>query len=403
MQDQTPRATILVIDDERGPRESLRMILKTSHEVLSASSGAEALEILRTHTVDLVTLDLNMPGLRGDELMRTLRRDFPGVEIIIITGWGTVDSACEAVRYGIADYIQKPFDVVQVSAAVTRAVLRQIGRRRMVGFLSSLGNTVGRERQVADILSDLDSSPYLHGRLQSAIDEASRRVDRAGEPLRHIQMLEVLAETIEAKDLFMVGHARRVAWYSGLLADRLCLSSEEREHIRIAAFLHDVGKVGVPEELLAKPGPLDSEELDVVQAHSEVGARIVDPLVLGGGVSETIRHHHERFDGRGYPDGLAGEDIPLAARVVQLADVFDAMTSERPYRPARSVEKTVLEIRDCAGSQFDPDLAKEFTALVEGQVSDYPLEALAHVFTGSGPGLARESAVPSMPSRGARS
>jgi putative two-component system response regulator len=401
MQDQPPRATILVIDDEQGPRESLRMILKPAHDVLMAGSGTEALEILRTRAVDLVTLDLNMPGLRGDELMRTLRSDFPEVEIIIITGWGSVDSASEALRFGIADYLQKPFDVVQVSTAVTRAVIRQVGRRRMVGFLESLGNTVGRERQIAEILSDLDSSPYLHGRLQDAIDEASQRVDRAAGPLRHIQMLEVLAETIEAKDLFMVGHARRVTWYAGLLADRLCLSVDEREHVRISSFLHDVGKVGVPEELLAKPGPLDSEELDVVQGHAEVGARIAEPLVLAGGVAEVIRHHHERWDGRGYPDGLSGEDIPLAARIVQLADVFDAMTSDRPFRRACSVEKTLLEIRECAGSQFDPDLAKEFVALIESQASEIPIEALAHVITGSRPILERESAAPSMLSRGA--
>jgi len=400
-QTQNPtRATILIVDDERGPRESLRIILKPTHRVLTASTGTEALEILRTVPVDLVTLDLNMPGLGGDELMRNIRREFPQTEIIVITGWGTVESASEAVRFGIADYIQKPFDVVQVSAAVTRAVVRQTGRRHMVGFLENLGNAVGRERQVADILTDLDTSPYLHGRLQAAVDRANRELDRSEQPVQQLQMLQVLAETIEAKDSFMIGHARRTALYAGLLAERLCLSAEEREHIRISAFLHDVGKVGVPEEVLAKPGPLDSEELDVVKAHAGVGARIVEPLGMPGPVAETIRCHHERWDGRGYPDGLAGDEIPLAARVVQLADVFDAMTSDRPFRRARSREKAILEIRDCAGSQFDPDLAKEFVTLLESQAGDVPMDMLAQAV--SEPALDRAPAALSVQSRGAR-
>jgi putative nucleotidyltransferase with HDIG domain len=400
-QTQSPtRATILIVDDERGPRESLRIILKPTHRILTASGGSEALEILRTVPVDLVTLDLNMPGLGGDELMRTIRREFPQTEIIVITGWGTVESASEAVRFGIADYLQKPFDVVQVSAAVTRAVVRQTGRRHMVGFLENLGNAVGRERQVADILTDLDTSPYLHGRLQSAIDRANRELDHCEQPVQQLQMLQVLAETIEAKDSFMIGHARRTALYAGLLAERLCLSGEEREHIRISAFLHDIGKVGVPEEVLAKPGPLESEELDLVQGHAEVGARIVEPLGMPGPVAETIRHHHERWDGRGYPNALAGDEIPLAARVLQLADAFDAMTSDRPFRRARSREKAILEIRDCAGSQFDPDLAKEFVALLESQAIDVPVDMLARAV--SEPALDRASAVPSVPSGGAR-
>jgi putative nucleotidyltransferase with HDIG domain len=400
-QNQSPtRATILIVDDERGPRESLRIILKPTHRVLIASTGTEALEILRTAPVDLVTLDLNMPGLGGAELMRTIRREFPQIEIIVITGWGTVESASEAVRFGIADYLQKPFDVVQVSAAVTRAVVRQTGRRHMVGFLENLGNAVGRERQVADILTDLDTSPYLHGRLQTAIDRANHELDRSERPVQQLQMLQVLAETIEAKDSFMIGHARRTALYAGLLAERLCLSGAEREHIRIAAFLHDVGKVGVPEEVLAKPGPLESEELDVVKAHAEVGARIVEPLGMPGPVAETIRCHHERWDGHGYPDGLAGDEIPLAARVLQLADVFDAMTSDRPFRRARSREKAILEIRDCAGCQFDPDLAKEFIALLESQASDVPMDLLAR--TVSEPARDRAPAASSVQSRGAR-
>ena len=397
---ENAKPTILVVDDERGPRESLRIILKPNYQVLTARSGAEALEILRTVPVNLVTLDLNMPGLHGDELMRTLRRDFPATEVIVITGWGTVESASQAVRHGVADYLQKPFDVVQVTAAVARALVRQRGRGRIVGFLQSLGNTVGREREIARILADLDSNPLLQGRLQVAIDEAAERVEQSGAPLRVFQMLEMLAETIEAKDSFMLGHARRTAYYAALLADRLCLAADLRERVRITAFLHDIGKVGVPEELLAKPGPLDGEELEIVESHAEVGARIVSPMGMDSEVAEAIRHHHERWDGRGYPDGLDRDTIPLVARVVSLADAFDAMTCARPYRPAQDREKALAEIRRCSGSQFDPELAKEFCALMESQTSDLAAEVLAEVIGSST--LERASAVPSVPEGGNR-
>jgi putative nucleotidyltransferase with HDIG domain len=393
------RGTILIVDDERGPRESLRIILKPAYHVLSASSGADALEILRTVPVDLVTLDLNMPGIKGEELMATIRREFPDVEIIVITGWGTVESASDAVRWGIADYLQKPFDVVQVMASVTRAVARQRGRRRMVGFLESLGDTLGREREVAAILTDLDADPALRGRLQIAVERLSTGAGQSQEPLRTLAMLEMLAETIEAKDLHMAGHARRSAYYASLLADRLCLANEQREHIRIAAFLHDLGKVGVPEDLLAKPAPLVPEERDVLEAHSDSGARILEPMGIANQIVEAIRHHHERWDGQGYPSGLAGDSIPLAARIVQLADVYDALTSERPHRPAKSREAALAEIRRCAGTQFDPDLAKEFVAVLESQSSELEPEVLAQVVSTS----ARESAVPSMQTGGVRS
>jgi putative nucleotidyltransferase with HDIG domain len=393
------RATVLVVDDERGPRESLRIILKPAYHVLAASSGTEALEILRTIPVDLVTLDLNMPGIKGEDLLATIRRQFPEVEIIVITGWGTVESASEAVRFGIADYLQKPFDVVQVMASVTRAVARQRGRRELIGFLEGIGNALGREREVGAIIAELDANRSLRDQLRLAIDRASAASGQGREPLRTLAMLEMLAETIEAKDLHMAGHARRTAYYASLLADRLCLSVEQREHIRIASFLHDIGKVGVPEELLSKPGPLDAEERDVLEAHPEVGARIVEPMGIASEIVEAIRHHHERWDGGGYPSGLTADEIPLAARIVQLADVYDALVSERPHRRARSRHAACAEIARCAGTQFDPDLAKEFVSVLETQSSELEPEVLAEVVSTS----ARESAAPSMQTGGVRS
>ncbi len=379
-----PRPTVLIVDDERGPRESLRIILKPSYEVLTADSGAAALELLRTHPVDLISLDLNMPGIKGDELMRTVRREFPDTEVVVITGYGSVESAAEAVRYGIADYLQKPFDVVQVSAAVTRALARQRGRRRMVGFLDDLGQAVGRDRDVRRILEDIGASPELQERVDALIASAAGGVRPSGptvDPVRTVELLELLAETIEAKDCFMRGHARRTAYYAGLLADRLCLGTTDQERIRLAAFLHDLGKVGLPGEVLLKPGPLEPRERETVRTHPGLGARLVEPLGLASDVATAIRHHHEWWDGSGYPDGLCGDDIPLTARIIHLADAFDAMTCDRPYRRRLPLQQAVEELRRFAGVQFDPELTKEFLVILESRSRDVDLDFLAEAMT----------------------
>jgi putative nucleotidyltransferase with HDIG domain len=380
MEESARGATILVVDDERGPRESLRMILAPDHRVLQSASGAEALETLRTTDVDLVTLDLNMPGIRGEDVMRTIRTEFPQVEIIVITGCGSVESAAEGVRHGICDYLQKPFDVVQVTASVVRALTRQRARKRLATFLGELGGVVGRNRDIVAILDDVQRSQKLRGRLGGLFENSGSRFGaglEAFDPERTIEFLEVLAETIENKDRFMRGHARRVTFYSSLLAHRLCLSVEEHEHVRIAAFLHDLGKVGVPTDLLVRPGALDAKERALVERHPEIGVRLLQALDLPASISSAIRHHHERWDGTGYPDGIAGEKIPLVARIIGVADAFDAMSCERPYR--QPLDRAVVEgeLRRHAATQFDPDLSKEFLAILETGVREADLEIVA--------------------------
>ncbi|HTF36108.1 MAG TPA: HD domain-containing phosphohydrolase [Myxococcota bacterium] len=385
MQALLERPTVLVVDDERGPRESLRMILEPAHRVLLAVNGSEALEILRTTSVDVVSLDLNMPGMKGSELMSTLRSEFPQVEVVVITGYGTVESATLAVRYGISDYLQKPFDVVQVTAAVGRALERRRGQRELVTFLEALGSVLGRERDVRALLAEIARSPRLRGSVGEVMDHAGRRARaQEGESARTSAFLEVLAETIESQDRYMRGHARRVAFYAGLLAERICLSAKEQEHVRISAFLHDLGKIGIPTELLQRPGALEPAERGIVERHSEIGARLVEPLGIASGIAGAIRHHHEWWDGSGYPDGLHGDDIPLAARIVHLANAFDAMTCDRPYRRALPREVVARELQRFAGVQFDPGLAKEFIALVESGALEVDLEVVAEAVAGVG-------------------
>ncbi len=379
------KATVLIVDDERGPRESLRMILTPDHRVVQARSGAEALEILGTETVDLVTLDLNMPGMKGQDLMHTIRSEYPEVEIIIITGCGSLESAADGIRSGICDYLQKPFDVVQVSASVTRALSRHRARTRLSSFLRELGGVVGRDRDAHAILDDVHRSQKMKGRLGGLLEDRAPIESETEllDPPRTVEFLEVLAETIETKDRYMRGHARRVAFYSSLIADRLCLSAEEQTRIRLAGFLHDIGKVGVPTDLLLRNGALSKEEREIVEKHCEIGSRLLKPLDIPASVASAIQHHHEWWDGRGYPDGLSGEDIPLAARIIAIADAYDTMNSEPPYRSALDRSAIEAEFKRFAGSQFDADLVKEFLAILESGVCDVDMELVANAISES--------------------
>ena len=371
-------ARILIVDDERGPRESLRMILSGQYDVSTAENGASALDELRTEAIDLVTVDLNMPGMRGDELMRTIRAEFPQTEIIIITGCGSIETAVEGIRHGVFDYLTKPFDVIQVTASVERALERRRSRARMVSFLEGISRVLGADRDSDEIIDELDRSPLAQQRLRAVLQEPVLGPEaghaRVGGP-RTIEFLEVLAETIESRDLYMRGHARRVAYYADLLAASICLSREEREHVRMSAFLHDIGKVGAQSDLLAGVIMPEPARLESIHTHPAVGEKLLLPLGLDVPIATTVRHHHERFDGTGYPDGLAGDAIPLASRIIAVTDSFDAMTCDRPYRRARTRDEALVELLRESGKQFDPQLVRIFLELVKSGATDSVTDA----------------------------
>ena len=208
------RSNVLIVDDERGPRESLRMILSPQHRVLMAEDALQALEILRSRPVDAVTLDLNMPGMKGDELMRTIRGEFPQVEVIIITGCGSVETAVDGIRHGVFDYLTKPFDVVEVSSTIRRALARAESRLRLAEFLRGIGRVLGENRDPGSTLEELDASQALQARLRAALQDPalSPPAERAElSAARTSECLEALAETIEAREPHKRGHARRVA------------------------------------------------------------------------------------------------------------------------------------------------------------------------------------------------
>jgi putative nucleotidyltransferase with HDIG domain len=250
----------------------------------------------------------------------------------------------------------------------------------LTAFLEELGQVVGHDRGAQAILEDIQRSEKLREQVSGIFPNTGEPGDvdaKANDKPRTMEFLEVLAETIEVKDRFMRGHARRVSFYASLLAERLSLPADALEEVRVAAFLHDLGKVGVPTDLLLRAGSLDSTERAVVEQHPAIGARLVKPLAIPSGVASAIRHHHEWWDGKGYPDGLKGEEIPRTSRIIAVVDAFDAMSSDRPYRRALARSAAIDEIRHFAGIQFDPRFAKEFLAILESGESDVDLEIVA--------------------------
>ncbi len=359
------RSKILVVDDDQGPRRSLRMILSPRYDVIEASDASDALGTLARGEVDLMTIDLNMPGMQGDELLRIVRRRHPKVEVVIVTGHPTLDSATEALRLGVGDYLQKPFDVVQVNAAVARCLERQIGRMTLIDFLDDLGDAVGQRESLASVLHRIDIDPGARRRVGDMIESLGQRRGCDLAATNTFAFLEVLAETVANQSRFLRGHARRTGFYAGILADRLGLTADQREHVRIAGFLHDIGKIGVPSELLNRNGPLSNEDRELMQCHPAIGAHLVEPLGLAPEIGSAILHHHEWWDGRGYGGGLFGDQIPIEARIISLADAYDAMTCDRPYRPALAPAAVLGELEMYGGVQFDPALTREFVRIVE--------------------------------------
>jgi putative two-component system response regulator len=268
------------------------------------------------HAPDLVLLDVELPKLDGYEVTRWLRRDprTATLPIVLVTGRTGPDEVVAGLDAGADDFVRKPYDRAELMARI-RSALRL--RRALVGM------------------------------------EAAHAVVMA------------LANAVEAKDAPTEHHCQRLAYLATRLATRIGLGGPELDAIAYGALLHDVGKIGVPEAILTKPGPLDEGEWVQMRRHPEIGERICAPLAAFGVFGPIIRHHHEHWDGTGYPDGIRGEAIPVGARVVALVDAFDAMTHDRVYRPARSVADALGEVTRLAGRQFDPDLAPLLVADLE--------------------------------------
>jgi putative nucleotidyltransferase with HDIG domain len=305
------------------------MLQLSGYQVFVAASGLEAIEILDTAEIPLVISDIRMPEMDGFTLLRKIRERWPDTAVVMVTAVTEVDVAVACLKLGALDYILKPFQIEEVGARAEQA----LDKLRLI----------------------LDNRRYQSD-LAGLVEQQARRIEEL-----YLEGVQALVEALEAKDAYTRGHSSRVARYSGRIANQLNMDETDIRLIELGAELHDVGKIGVREAVLMKPGKLDPQEYRHLMEHTVIGARILDPLLKDvPEVLSIVRSHHERLDGNGLPDGLQGSAIPIHTRVVTVADSFDAMTSARPYRPALTVEEAIAELQRCCASQFDCDAVAAF-------------------------------------------
>jgi response regulator RpfG family c-di-GMP phosphodiesterase len=323
----TARATCLIVDDEPPLRQVLVHLMRgDGFDCLEAGNGREALDLLEQRRVTLVISDLRMPKMDGMELLREVRARYPDTAVVMITAVADVDVAVSCLAIGAMDYLTKPFHLEEVRARVSQA----LERRRLV----------------------LENRDYQE-RLEERVQAQSRRLEEL-----FLAGIQSLAEALEVKDPYTRGHSIRVSHYSAVIARQLRLDDEMLRQIELGGHVHDIGKIGVREAVLNKPGPLTPEEYEHIMTHPLVGWRILAPLLGDAPIAlNIVRSHHERMDGHGVPDGLRGNAIPLEARIAAAADSIDAMTSGRPYRGVElTLEQAVEELVRNAGTQFDPEV-----------------------------------------------
>jgi putative nucleotidyltransferase with HDIG domain len=332
---------ILVVDDGPEARAALESHLKQrGYEVLTASSGDEAHSILTRQKIGCMIAEARLFGAGGGELLsKSLARD-PHLAVLVLSSRPDVTDAVHYLQYGALDYLPKPLDLPGVEAAVQRAL-----RRR---------TELTRERAAARLLKE---------ELVNLGAELAR--ERAKVEGLTIATLESLVCVVEARDSWFAGHGLRVAQLAASAAAELGRTDEEVETVRRAGLLHDIGMICVPEEVMTKQGSLTTEEFEQIKRHVTVGSQILAPLPHLAHVGQFVRSHHERWDGQGYPDGLAGEAIPWGARIIGAAEIYDAFTTARPYRDQLTPEMAVEKMRSLIGTVLAPEVHRALTAVVE--------------------------------------
>jgi putative two-component system response regulator len=318
-----PRA--LCVDDEPLVLRLVERLLRgLGFDVDAVADPVDALTAFRGGRYDLVLTDVRMPGMDGHQLITALRDLDAEVPIVVVTGQGTLENATSALREGATGMIVKPFTTEE--------------------FRSEVEATLERHRYRHDALQLRFVTPILDG------------------------VALALTAAIEARDLETGEHCRQLGVLGEGVARLMGLSDQERTTIRIGGYLHDIGKIGIADRILLKPGPLTDEEYREMQRHAELGATIVSTHEQMAGIADIVRHHHERFDGRGYPAGLAGDYIPIGARIIAVADSWSAMTNDRVYRKARSETEALEELRRNRGTQFDPVVVDLFERVIQAGV-----------------------------------
>jgi putative two-component system response regulator len=353
METRVNASNILIVDDEIGPRESLRMILKPYYNIFTAESGYAAIQMVQQVGLDVVTLDLKMPGISGIDTLKEIRGIDQDVMVIIVTGYGTLQSAIEAIRYGVFDYIPKPFNVPEIMSIIDKAVQRRKLNEKIKSFLTNFFESHPLKEPPPH--SDVFLQNGLKAMLEHKWNDSGLSDNQTC-----LEFAKVLAYTLEEKDPYTSGHSERVCYYSDFICKRLSLQPKDRTELQIASYLHDIGKIGISNRFINKKGTLSSTDWAIIRQHSNKSIELLAPLKLSSNILSFIQHHHEHYDGTGYPDGLAGEQIPVGARIIAISDAYDSMTSNRPYRKPLSNEEAKTELTKCSGKQFDPKLITIF-------------------------------------------
>jgi len=325
--------TLLIVDDEAAIRRVLcQKLSREGYQCEEAGAAEQTLNTLKTNPIALVILDIKMPGKSGIELLPEIKSGYYDTAVIMATAVTDINVAIQCLKQGADDYLCKPFNLEEVSLAVQRA----LEKRRL----------------------KLEIREYQQF-LEEKVEEQTGEIRKI-----FLGAIEALVSALEAKDRYTGGHSRRVTEIALALGNELGLSAQDMEDLRWGSLLHDIGKIAVDQLIQNKPGKLTPEEYEHIMIHAHVGADIVRPLV-NGKIAEMIEHHHDHYNGSGLHQVITGNDIPLGARILAVADAFDAMISDRPYRPAMSITEAIDEIKRCTGTQFDPDVVAAFLKTAE--------------------------------------
>jgi putative two-component system response regulator len=325
-----PRPRVLCVDDEPVILQILRRLLEVQgFEAVTCNDPLDAGSVFAGGGFDVVITDIHMPGMDGLTLMRSLRDQQPEIPVVVVTGHGTVDTAIQALREGATGMLVKPFTGEELLAEVRRALSATQMRYEALQY-----------RYMSPVLDSIALT---------------------------------LSTAIEARNLETGEHCRQLGVLSERMAAVLGLDERQQMTIRIGGYLHDIGKIGIADAILLKPGKLTDSEMAEMRRHSEIGAAILEVHEAMAEIAQTVRHHHERWDGRGYPDALVGSAIPLGGRIIAVADAFNAMTSDRIYRPAMPHDRAWAELRAHCGTQFDPEIVAVFEQVVDEEGRLRPL------------------------------
>lgn len=323
------KGRILVIDDELSPRESLRFVLKDIYDVTLVSGGAEGLDFISKNPVDVVIVDIMMPEMDGITALQEIKKNNSDIEVVILTAYASIDTAKSAIRFGAFDYLTKPFDKDDVLNVVERGL--------------------EKKRAKEELKLEHNKLRYRTEFLEEQVNAAKRDI-----LLSYEGTVKALILTIDAKDHYTFDHSEHVSRLAVEIGNALNLPGDSVDRLGRAANMHDIGKIGIDEMILRKNGQLTPDEFLEVKKHPEIGATIVEQVPFLQDAIPVIMHHHERYDGRGYPLGLKGEEIPLHARIIVVADAIDAMMHARPYRDSLPMQRVFFELEHNAGTQFDP-------------------------------------------------